>query len=118
MKFITVFLTLFAVLAQSAPVEFDEGFDEEFPITKLSVEDEEKIQKQFHDLKDALAAAKIDTDLFYCSEHCELDVFGQVFSIPDLFGQVAGFQELVREYSLNDYDFFCHGLTDSSNTPA
>lgn len=104
-----IILPLLAVLAQSVSVKDDE----KNPILKFSLEDEEKIQKEFDDLIDTFAAANVNPTELYCSKDLKIAFEEQVLSIPGLEGRIINLWRFLGQYSISDDDFICNRLIDS-----
>lgn len=111
MKFATVILPLVAVLAQSAPVEVDEGSR----IPKSSKEDKETTQTvdyniifaEYSKVQNAFDNLGIDSAQFYCSEYWNSDVIEYVMETPELNDKVLQFQNFLQQYSMYPDEYFC-----------
>lgn len=109
MKFVTVILTLLAVLAQSVPTKFDE----ELPTSGIIAEFRAKIRTEYDDLRNAFFDADIDPVLYLCPEYIDLRLLNTVGSNLALRGKISSFFKLVLQTSLSDRDFFCSPSEES-----
>lgn len=131
MKIYTI-LTLFAILVQSRPVvqtictlesapsdlpkvipsDKDPLEEKVISFSIISLEEISKIQKEFNNLVDAFDDAGIDPTKLYCLEHLDYESVYRLHSTSGLYDKAVIFEEHVKQYSLQDYDFFCYGLMD------